>query len=445
MSITRQVRRILFPSFVFVFPILLVFFFFKDTILANQLFAFRDLGRFVYPSREYCFQLLRAGSIPLWNPYLYCGEPIFASLQWGVFYPISIVYLFGSFIDMFNNFIYVHFALGFYFMYLLGRQWKFTRTAAIFSATTFCFSAYMISTINVLTFFCSSMWLSLVLLLWERCLGRKSLKYALLTGGALSMMFLAGEPMHVYMASWILFGLAISHTITEKKKTQYWPMAYVKLLSVAGIGFICLSAFQIIPTAELTLLSSRVGMRYEVATTWSMPVYDMLHMVAPGIANIDYVLKNYWLKQSWLMSYYIGLFPVLVLPIYFIAVQDKKKVFLGTLLLAGILLALGRYTPLYKICFFTVPGLQIFRYPVKFFFLTVFSCSLIGGSFLTYYQHNIKHNRHFALVIRRYFYILFFCSIFILLIDRNFAVLTDSVLAKLSLFFERIAEFQDET
>ena len=42
-----------------------------------------------YPWREYAFDLLRAGHLPLWNPYNGAGAPLFANYQSSLLYPLS--------------------------------------------------------------------------------------------------------------------------------------------------------------------------------------------------------------------------------------------------------------------------------------------------------------------------------------------------------------------
>src|SRR5690349_18216233 len=42
-----------------------------------------------YPWREYAFDLLRNGQIPLWNPYNGAGAPLIANYQSALFYPIN--------------------------------------------------------------------------------------------------------------------------------------------------------------------------------------------------------------------------------------------------------------------------------------------------------------------------------------------------------------------
>ncbi|MBC7815017.1 MAG: hypothetical protein H7175_27915, partial [Burkholderiales bacterium] len=42
-----------------------------------------------YPWREYAFDLLRHGQLPLWNPYNGAGAPLFANYQSALLYPLN--------------------------------------------------------------------------------------------------------------------------------------------------------------------------------------------------------------------------------------------------------------------------------------------------------------------------------------------------------------------
>jgi hypothetical protein len=47
-----------------------------------------DLFTYFYPLRDFTDSALRAGRLPLWNPYLFLGSPFLANIQTAVFYPL---------------------------------------------------------------------------------------------------------------------------------------------------------------------------------------------------------------------------------------------------------------------------------------------------------------------------------------------------------------------
>src|SRR5262249_8238443 len=79
--------------------------------LKGQLPYWGDLTYIHHPWRAYAAQLLRAGRLPLWNPYLYFGMPQAASMQDGLFYPGTTPFFIFGFPAGLALFHAVHYAL----------------------------------------------------------------------------------------------------------------------------------------------------------------------------------------------------------------------------------------------------------------------------------------------------------------------------------------------
>ncbi len=379
--------------------------FFKDVIFSNDIMVFRDLGRFFYPPREYAFRLLRQGIIPFWNPYIYCGNPLIASHQATVFYPVSLVYMLGNFEKAFNNFIFIHFILAGLFMYIFLIDQRISKSSSFMGSLMFAFSGYMIATVNVLTFFTSGIWVPLVLWAFFRAIERKDRLYIIVSAISLVFMFLAGEPMIFYMTSLvlILFGL---------KK--------LKILAFIAALFLLLSAFQLLPVLELLIASDRMKMNYDIATKWSMAPYNFFNLIFPCVTEIESFFKGYWDKQSWLLDYYLGIFPLIILPIAIFLVKDRKKPVILSILAVSIILALGKYTPVYHVLFKYFPGFSFFRYPVKYFYLTMFSLSWLCAIGYDFYENNARTNPRLIRFVKALLYLALILSFALLLIDLFF-------------------------
>ncbi len=97
-----------------------------------------------YPWRVQIAEALSQGSLPFWNPHIYCGAPLLAEDQPAVFYPLNILsYAFPP------QDAVLFTALARLLVAALGAYW-FTRTigggrfGALISAVTFAFSGFMI-------------------------------------------------------------------------------------------------------------------------------------------------------------------------------------------------------------------------------------------------------------------------------------------------------------
>ncbi|MGB9613511.1 MAG: hypothetical protein ACPL4K_04990, partial [Candidatus Margulisiibacteriota bacterium] len=89
--------------------------------------------------------MVKSGQLPLWNPYIFCGYPLMATLQVGFFYPLSIIYYLLPFNIAFNYYTIIHYFLGSLFMYWLMRHYQLSRSSSFLSAVLFAFSGYMLS------------------------------------------------------------------------------------------------------------------------------------------------------------------------------------------------------------------------------------------------------------------------------------------------------------
>ncbi|MDD5593957.1 MAG: YfhO family protein, partial [Candidatus Margulisbacteria bacterium] len=63
----------------------------------------------------------------------------------------------------------------------------------------------------------------------------------------------------------------------------------------------------------------------------------------------------------------------------FFAKKNKLTFFLWGAAVTALFLAFGRYTPLYKLAYYIVPGLSLIRYPVKYLFLTTFCLAFLSA------------------------------------------------------------------
>ena len=61
---------------------------FYPLLFTNRVLASGDILLYFYPYRDYAAAALRAGQIPLWNPYIFTGVPFLANPQAAVLYPL---------------------------------------------------------------------------------------------------------------------------------------------------------------------------------------------------------------------------------------------------------------------------------------------------------------------------------------------------------------------
>ena len=379
--------------------------FFSDPLFHNKIFIHRDLSRFFYPLREFSANEFLKLRIPLWDPYIHCGSPHLAELQTCVFYPLSAIYLLFSYPNAFNYFIIIHIFLAGLFIYILMKEWGYSRYACFLSGTAFMFSGYVISVINLLASLASVTWLPLVILFYERALKKDWAKNSIITGIFMTLMFLGGEPVILYATFFILVLMAGLR---------------IKPMMLAIAVFIGLASFQILPFLEFLRHTSRRLMDFNEASMWSLPVYALSELFFPYLSESDYIYKDYWTRQSWLLVYYMGIAVVIFafIALKFDSTKRRRAVFY--ILASGLVLSFGRYTPMYYLLYNFLPGFKLSRYPIKFFFMAAFSLAVLAGMGMDYYTRHAKTDLRFKKFLKRVLAFGFTLSFFYLIFNLNF-------------------------
>jgi len=65
-----------------------------DVLFTSKNFYFRDILNFHYPLRKVLIDSYARGEWPLWNPYVYLGQPMLANPNYMAFYPSNLFHLF---------------------------------------------------------------------------------------------------------------------------------------------------------------------------------------------------------------------------------------------------------------------------------------------------------------------------------------------------------------
>ncbi|MFP2902989.1 hypothetical protein ACLEQD_42970, partial [Corallococcus sp. 4LFB] len=113
-------------------------------VLGGHLLAGRDLFRIFIPDSAFLLESLRAGEVPLWNPYPRLGQPFAATLYSQVYYPPrwAAVLLTGPIVSM-TVMQLAHVALAAVGVFLLCRKLRASWPAAVVAGATFGLSTLM--------------------------------------------------------------------------------------------------------------------------------------------------------------------------------------------------------------------------------------------------------------------------------------------------------------
>ena len=330
-----------------------------------------------YPMTRYGFEMLRAGDLPLWNPYQLMGLPFLAIPHTGLLYPGNLAYaIFGPAVG--SEVVWgLHSAFAAFSMWLLARHFGISSIGGVVAGLTFAWSGWMSFQVALPGLISGMSWLPLTVLLVERSLsGRRFAAMGLSLAVACQILNGATEffVYNMYVAA--LFTLARLGSGFARRG----PRLTFKLggmLIVAVVAGVALSGVQLFPSLELVSLGSR--------TQVARPLSWYLEWGA--IAPSEFVSKA--LSSATMVS--MGFLPLVGLGFCLFDNRHRKlALFLSALALLAALLVFGG--PVYELYHRTPIG-QLFRRPMKLLHIYSFAMSLLAGIVVTAVERWIDERR----------------------------------------------------
>ena len=374
---------------------LLVIALFRKIGLAARVLASGDVFTYFYPYWAEATRAIRAGRLPLWNPYLFMGSPFQANSQVGVFYPLNWpLWLILPADRSVHVTILLHLCLAAFNGYLWGRSSiRLGRAGAWAVGAIFALGGYLGAQVEHINQLQGLAWLPLILALYDRSLARDpkyqipNTKYQIPKSRAafvgltivLALVLLAGHTQTAFIS---LVGLAtygLGPALWAGMRRREWrPLIHraLCLAVAAGLG-ITLAAVQLIPTWELSRLSVRAGgLPFNERVSFSLSPFYLARALLPGFA--DPVLPEQIEHVA-----YIGVVG-LALAVFAITFRDVRRqaghfLSLALLVFLGLFLSLGFYNPLYLLLARFVPGFTHFRVPTRWLALYALGMAALAG------------------------------------------------------------------
>lgn len=330
-----------------------------STIPAN----YGDVYLHYYPLKALVGEHLQKGAMPLWNPYIFAGQPLQANPQSAVFYPLSVMFSVLPLTSAFSWFSLIHLFLAGFFMYLLLAYYRLTPTAAAMGSIAYAFSSFLIYKVPAghPVALSGYAWLPLAILAIENLDAKRSPAAVIFLSAVFSFQFLSGHTFPAYVtAVFIAVHCAL-------RGFSYWRWLLASL--ILSVFF---SALQLLPTAQLAGLTEKANWP-ELVRSYSLPFKNLVTIVLPGyfgnIRDGSFIFPDnpsFFFERH---ALYFGLIPALLglLGVYFLA-RDRRFLY-PVVLAAGLLLALGFNTPLYEVLYRVLPGMDLLRVPARFYYL----------------------------------------------------------------------------
>ncbi len=357
-----------------VFLVALLALAFFDLISGGRSLWFSDFSAMGLPVVHHHRASVWAGELPLWNPYSNCGAPFLA--QWGtmVLYPFSLFYVLFPLPWSLNVFSIGHLLLGGMGMFYLVRAWTGRPLAAGIAGVAFVFNGISMSCLvwpNYVVALAWTPWLAR----WLRAAwlqGGRPILYSIL---AAACQLLAGAP-ELTLLTWFALGtLWLSDVLAGQTA---WVRSGARVLSVVGVAAL-LCAAQLIPFGELLAQSHRMGAFRP--KEWAIPSTGWANLVLPvfryGPPSDE--IPQLQVGQGFLISYYLGLGPLLLSVLALLRPQRWHVVGLWILSVLCLLLAMGDHFVLHPAVGRWIPAIYTAQFPVKFTLVLAFSLPFLAG------------------------------------------------------------------
>lgn len=353
------------------------------TLQGRVLSSFDSLVYF-YPNAIYLAERLRLGQIPLWDPYLFAGVPFLANSQVGALYLPNWLYLIGPVSRIYAVLVVGHVWWLGCGTYALGRaSLRLSRVAATFAATAVALGGFVGGMNGHLNQLEALAWAPFAILAVERAVSVGSWRVAVLAAIPFALAALAGHSQELYMTG-VIAGLAGLSRAVERMvvstDADHVPgarsptLSFVVDLARVAIGpvlAVLIAAVQLVPTLELTRLSIRAtGLGFADAASFSLPPSVALIGLLPTIGQAP--PSTEWLGYVGVTTLAVALLGLWLRP-------SREAWWLAGLAAIGLILAFGRYTPLYHIVFEVGPGVRLFRVPARWLTLWTFGVGLLAG------------------------------------------------------------------
>lgn len=348
---------------------------------------------------------LNNGQFPLWIPAHFSGLPHIDathSIQFNIF---CLLYYIMPLPLAFNLFMIAHFFFAGFFTYVFAKEVGMKKPGAFMSGFIFMFSGVLVSHMYVghMAKIVTWAYLPLLLFLVGRGVEKRRLIHFLIAGIVMGHQFLGGHMQMAYYSTLFVGVFAFFKIYSCRGNGEKWdkwllkPGAYFVLSATIAV---LLYSIQLIPSYLYTQKYSERsgGTSYEFSTSWSFAPKELpgifvrdpfgwerpqkgeyfQHVNFEGSYPDNFV--DYWgpMPQR-LAGEYFGVLPLILALIGIIFRRDRYSWFFTGAALLTLLLAMGKYTPLYWLAYKLVFGFSYFRVPLSIFALTVFALSVLAG------------------------------------------------------------------
>ncbi|MDM8005338.1 MAG: YfhO family protein [Phycisphaerae bacterium] len=380
---------------------------------------------------------LADGEWPLWNPYAFCGHPLYATGQASTFYPLNIIFVLAPLLQAYVIYTVLHLWLAGVFQYLFLRRIGVSPFGCAIGGVVFAMCGFLAMQLIWPMLLGSAIWLPLMLLWILRlsdCFHAAGdcPHFAEMTGGQrlsegpkpkeepakwglspfssgwrigagaviFAMPVLSGF-FEIAFYAWFVAGLFTVACCGHVWRHSRSAKACLRLCASVGtmaVLAVMLTGPQLLPFLEVKDMTTRAGeASYERMVDRALRAEHLLEMVIPDVFGNPSKHETFDLRTRGMRpiearrgadfyaygtknynenGFYLGLLPLGLMVIGLFA-RGRYRWFLITLLVLSLLLAFG--TRIYAVFYYTVPGFDQVRTPFRWMFPATFAICCLAA------------------------------------------------------------------
>ncbi|HEX6701918.1 MAG TPA: YfhO family protein [Gaiellaceae bacterium] len=228
-----RVRRV---ALVATLPALLPVVAFALAIAGGRVIVPGDGLSYYLPVHELAKTSWRLGEIPGWNPFAFAGQPLLATAQGGVLYPLNALFLVLPAFYANNVLVLLNIAIAATGAAMLARRLTGDDAGAVLAGLAFGSCGFFYGHLGHQSIEASVAWLPWALLAYERLRERGRAADVLLLGGALAMAALAGQPQMLVMTLLTLVTYAVvTEVLADARRTRTFRKGVIVVGAVAAV------------------------------------------------------------------------------------------------------------------------------------------------------------------------------------------------------------------
>ena len=355
-------------------------------LFTRQTLYWGDIELYFAPMQSFLHESLRRGIVPLWNPYILCGEPFVGNPQTWPLYPSTL--LAGSmsawrFLTVTDA---LHLLLGGAFFYgFLRGEGLCRRAGGVLGAVCFMLGGYFVTKCQFPNMAQAIAWVPAVLWTTGRLARVPSFWTALWLGICLGLQLLAAHAQITLLTGYLALAYALYNAWPRLVGKDRASADWARLIGwgVAALSLACcLDGGELLPVLEVWKHSDRQILTLATANRFVLRPSHIVGLIAPNVFGSPFNGDFHGGGNYWEPACYLGIAPCL-LALAEIAAgwrpRAKATLFWTGVLLASLWLATGRSGGLYVLAFHLLPSVRAFHDPARTLLGAAVAGALLAG------------------------------------------------------------------